>query len=342
MANSEKLNRRHIRRTAGATSAVLATAELMSALSGSAAVANADNRPSAIVVEGQMPSLNSPITLFQREGARVAAVESQYVQPIRVESQEQAASLFGVDSYSQNPDNWKINEYGGATLKPDSSNQVHRVKANGAVVEGWIKIKKNGEHQAQTFVARPRDTKKLDINGGTFWRAPQGQEKNLWRQVREQVKAKEAVTQPDVDVVPVCKPGDKEITRWVTPKRITSRKIAANRYGMDAYSKNPRNWVLNKDGSATLKEDPSGLEHEITPSQHGVLTGWNKVDRVSGYDAQAFVAVQLPKGLFAKGVTAYEARTEADSIALFYQLLRQTTKREAKEQPGVLVLPLCN
>ncbi|MEK7551490.1 MAG: hypothetical protein AAB532_02730 [Patescibacteria group bacterium] len=349
MANNTKEGNRHIRRTAGATSAVLATAELMSALTGSAAVANVENRPSAIVVEGKMPSLNSPVTLFQGEvGVKPAAVEAQYVQPIRVESAEQAASLFGGDgdAYSQNPEHWFVNEYGGATLKPDASGKVHRVKANGAVVEGWIKIKKNGEHQAQTFVARPRDTKKLDINGGTFWRAPQGQEKALWRQVREQVKAKEAVTQPDVNVVPVCKPGDKEITRWVNPERISSPQEAARLFGIktkdgDDYSTKGKNWKVNKDGSATLKEDPSGREHSVTPGQRGVLTGWNKIDRVSGYDAQAFVAVQLPGGLHAKGVTAYKAG-KGDREALFYQLLRQTTKREAKEQPGVLVLPLCN
>lgn len=342
MANSKEGNR-HIRKTAGVTGAVLATAELMSALSGTAAVANVDNRPLAIVTEGQMPSLNSPITLFQREpgSVTVSAVETPYVQPIRVESAEQAATLFGADAYSQNPDNWKINEYGGATLKPDQSNKVHRVKTNGAVVEGWIKIKKNGEHKAQTFVARPRDAKKLDINGGTFWKAPEGQEKNLWRQVRDAVIRKEAVTQPDVNVVPVCVPDGAESTRWVKPERIKSRQYAANTYGQDKYSRNPNNWKLNRDGSATLREDPSGLEHEVTPGKLGVLTGWNKVDRVNGYDAIAFVAVQLPHGLRAKGVTAYKAGT-GDRVNLFKQLLQQTVNREAKEQPGVIVLPLCN
>lgn len=343
MANSKEGNR-HIRRTAGGASAVLVGAELMSALTGgSAAGINVDTRPTAIVTEGTMPSLNSPVTLFQREGGVRPAVERAYVQPIAIESVEQAVNLFGADAYSRDKENWFINEYGGATLRPDQSGHVHRVKANGAVVEGWIKIKKNGEHQAQTFVARPRDTKQLDINAGTFWRAPQGQEKNLWRQVREQVKAKEAITQPDVNIVPVCKPGDKETTRWVNPERIKSKKEAAKTYGVkgDGWSDKAKNWVINPDGSATLREDPSGLEHEVTPGKLGVLTGWNKVDRVNGYDAIAFVAVQLPQGLHAKGVTAYKAGT-GDREALFYQLLRQTTKREAKEQPGVIVLPLCN
>lgn len=340
MANSKEGNR-HIRKTAGVTGAVLATAELMSALSGTAVVANVDTRPTAIVTKGQMPSLNSPVTLFQREGGVRPAVERAYVQPIAIESVEQAVNLFGADAYSRDKENWFINEYGGATLRPDPSDQVHRVRTSGAVVEGWIKIEKPGEHQALTLVVRPRDAKKVDINDGTFWKAPEGKEKALWQQVRDQVIAKEAIEQPDVPVVPVCIPDHAPSSEWITPVKIKSRVYAANTYGLDKYSRNPNNWKLNKDGSVTLREDPSGLEHKVTPGKSGVLTGWNKVDRVNGYDAIAFVAVQLPHGTYGKSVTAYKA-PEGKRVQLHGQLLKQTVKREAKEQPGVIVLPLCN
>lgn len=318
-------------------------------IAGGAAVATAaDQRPAAIVTEGQMPSFQSVVVFPGGEqptvqvGPEVSAAE--WVNPIRVESAEQAAQLFGADAYSQDPNNWKVNEFGGATLKPDQAGFTHRVNTNGAVVEGWIKINKPGENQAQTLVSRPRDVNKLDINGGTFWRAPKGKEKELWAQVRRAVIAKEAdpiTGQPDVDVVPVCLPGE-DPNRSVTPARIKSRVKAAQTWGRDKWSRNPNNWRLHKDGSATLKEDPSGLEHEVR-TNGAVLTGWNKIDRVSGFDASPFVASQV-RELYAKGVTVYLPKP-GDAIALHYQLYKQTVKREAdpiKGQPGTIVNSYCN
>ena len=247
--------------------------------------------------------------------------------------------MFGADAYSKDSDHWKINEFGGATLKPDPTGKAHRVRTNGAVVEGWIKINKPGEHQAQTLVSRPRDVKKLDINGGTFWRFED--ELAGWRQVRIAVIAKEAGEQPDVDVVPVCLPG-KDSNRWVTPARIKSRVTIAQRIGRDKWARDPNNWILNRDGSATLREDPSGLEHEVATAG-AVLTGWNKIDRVSGFDASPFVASQV-RELYAKGVTVYLPKA-GDAIALHRQLYKQTVKREAdpiKGQPGTIVNSYCN
>lgn len=310
-------------------------------IAGASAVAGTEpQRPPAIIAEGQMPSLNSPIVVFEQSSQIRPEISASYVDPIEVQSVEQAAKLFGADKYSKNPDHWKINEFGGATLKPDSSGKAHRVRTNGAVVEGWIKIKKPGEHQAQTLVSRPRDVNKLDINGGTFWRAPKGKEKELWAQVRRAVIAKEKGAQPDVDVVPVCLPGE-DPNRSVTPARIKSRVKAAQTWGRkgDQWSSNPNNWKLNRDGSATLREDPSGLEHEVR-TNGAVLTGWNKIDRVSGFDASPFVASQV-RELYAKGVTVYLPKP-GDAIALHYQLYKQTVKREGKQQPGTIVNSYCN
>lgn len=318
----------------------VAGAGIATALTGGSALgAENNNQPRAIVTEGQMPSLNSGL-IFE---AKTAQLASEWINPVAIESAEEAARLFGQDSYSENPDNWSINEFGGATLNPDSRGYVHRVNTNGAVVEAWIKINKPGAHKAQTLVADPTEVDRLDINGGTFWKAPQGQAEELWVQVRKQVIAKEAIEQPDVTVVPVCTPGtgDPRDGRWINPINIPSAEYAAKTFGRDKYSKNPNNWTRHADGTATLNEDPKGIAHKVTFG-NAVATVWNKVDTENGIDAVNGVATQLRRrGMYINSGTFYNA-TKADSYALFWQLLDQTIAREAKEQPGTLVLPYCN
>jgi len=343
MANTKETPYQKFKKRVKTVGKLAVSGALAAEIAGVSAVAAAEpQRPPAIIAERQMPSLNSPILVFEQSSQIRPEASASYVDPIEVESVEQAASLFGGDAYSKNPDNWEINEFGGATLKPDSSGKAHRVRTNGAVVEGWIKINKPGEHQAQTLVSRPRDVKKLDINGGTFWLFED--ELAGWRQVRKAVIAKEAdpiTGQPDVDVVPVCLPG-KDSNRSVTPARIKSRVTIAQRIGRDEWARNPNNWILNRDGSATLREDPSGLEHEVATAG-AVLTGWNKIDRVRGFDASPFVASQV-RELYAKGITVYLPKP-GDAIALHRQLYKQTVKREAdpiKGQPGTIVNSYCN
>jgi len=340
MANTKETRIQKFKKRVKTVGKLAVSGALAAEIAGVSAVAAAEpQRPPAIIAEGQMPSLNSPIVVFEQSSQIRPEASANYVDPIEVESVEQAASLFGGDAYSKNPDNWKINEFGGATLKPDSSGKAHRVRTNGAVVEGWIKINKPGENQAQTLVSRPRDVKKLDINGGTFWLFED--ELAGWRQVRKAVIAKEAdpiTGQPDVDVVPVCLPG-KDSNRSVTPARIKSRVTIAQRIGRDKWARNPNNWILNRDGSATLREDPSGLEHEVATAGT-VLTGWNKIDRVRGFDASPFVASQV-RELYAKGITVYLPK-DGDAVALHHQLYEQTVKREAREQPGTIVNSYCN
>ncbi|MBI3985075.1 MAG: hypothetical protein HY344_04040 [Candidatus Levybacteria bacterium] len=342
--NKSRLQRlfRRFKPAAKAAGTGLLAAEIM----GAGAVANAatpDKQPQAIVVEGQMPSLQS-VVVFPGEKSSMQTqpeASANWVNPRRIESVEEAAKRFGMDDYSKNPNNWFLNEWGGATLKPDQNDVTHRVKANSAVIEAWIRIRKAGPHQAQTLVVNPKDVDGIDVNGGTWWDFAPQDAQDGWAQVREQVKAKEKIEQPDVDVVPVCTPV-KEPVRPFETKRIKSRVYAANTYGRDKYSRDPRNWKLNRDGSATLRPDSSGLEHEVTTGK-AVLDGWNGINRPDGeIDAAGFVAMQVNE-LYVRGMTVYEPENVMqDRNPLFRKLLKDKIANEARTQPGVLVNPFCN
>jgi hypothetical protein len=156
----------------------------------------------------------------------------------------------------------------------------------------------------------------------------------LWAQVRKQVIANEAKTQPDVSVLPICLPSKDN--RAVTPVKISSKQQAATLYGGDSYSKNPQNWIINQYGGAELI--PSGTAHRVKLNG-AVLEGWVKVTR-QGIDAMTFVAIQV-NHIDINGGTVWKPKS-GDANALFYQLLAQVKAKEAVQQPGVGVYPVCN
>ncbi len=115
----------------------------------------------------------------------------------KIASAEQAAQLFGADSYSSNPANWDINEYGGAHLKETGTASL--VNLNGATLETWIKGNRANGRDALTFVVHA-NVGQMRSDGGTFWMFPNAD--GGFQQLQGQVIAKEAVQQPDVTVLP--------------------------------------------------------------------------------------------------------------------------------------------
>lgn len=121
----------------------------------------------------------------------------------RYTSREQAASMHGADSYSRNPRNWFINEFGGATLNPDPRGKVSRVNPNGATVEFWLKVDTREEltlFDAQAFVMHPDAAPQVDIQGGTFWRFGANADAGTM-QVHRQLTAREQIEQPGINVI---------------------------------------------------------------------------------------------------------------------------------------------
>lgn len=297
---------------------------------GAPVMASEAQKPSAIVMEGQMPSY-SPTLVFDGKTAGFEA-QAAWINPEKITSPAQAAAMFGADKYSKNPSNWFINSDGGATLEPNSG-RVHRVRTNGAVVEAWIKIRKAGR-DAETLVANPNDVAKLDITGGTFWKAQPGQEDALWAQVLKQVIAKEKIEQPDVSVLPVCKP--ESDYRSVTPNKVASPAQAAALFGGDKYTKNPAHWEINQYGGAHLLGNTSAHRVKLAGS---VLESWVKVRR-QGIDALTMV-MYGPDHADIFGGTFWMPKP-GDGRALWRQVWNQVNAKEPKEQPGVLVIPVCN
>lgn len=266
-------------------------------------------------------------------------LNAEWVDPIRIESAQQAADMFG-----GKPNRWEINEFGGAHYLGRTDGKTTRLRTNGAVVEGWIAIRRNGEHQAQTLVANPLAVKILDIQQGTWWKARKGEENELTRQVRRAVidresKPPEQGGQPDVAILPLCIPGP-ETHRFVTPKKLTKKQVIeyVDPDANDPWIQNSNNW--RKAGTGwTLVPDPSGLHHRVRAG-NGVWRAWIAIDRPKGIDALAIVATQV-KGVDIRGGTFYMPKP-GDQKALFNQVLGQVEADEAKTQRGVLVIPVCN
>ncbi|MGA2968014.1 MAG: hypothetical protein ABSD69_02500 [Candidatus Levyibacteriota bacterium] len=119
----------------------------------------------------------------------------------KIPSATEAAQLFGDpnDPYSSNPNNWEINEYGGAHLKDNPNGEAALVHLNGATLEGWIKAQRQNGRPAITFVVHA-NVLTMRIDGGTFWNFTN--QDGGFQQLLGQVQAKEAVEQPDVNVLP--------------------------------------------------------------------------------------------------------------------------------------------
>jgi hypothetical protein len=117
------------------------------------------------------------------------------------------------DSYTMNPANWEINQYGGAHLKADLTGKVHMLKADKYTTwDAFVYIKRfekprAGKFNALGFAGHPTPPNAIgyvEATGGTAWTAKPGFERKLFFQVLRQLKARELVEQPGTLVNPVC------------------------------------------------------------------------------------------------------------------------------------------
>jgi len=321
------------RRANVATTAAVALG-LTAALAGGALLMNNASRPAAIVTTGEMPSLTPSSLVTETPGTpkpseAAGAPNPEWANPIKIESAQAAATRFGADAYSKNPSNWEINEYGGAHLKETA--KAVKVNTAGAVLEGWIKANMIGARDALTVVA-DSNVSVVEVNGGTLWDFGIDSRAGF-AQVLGQVRAKEAIEQPDVLVVPLCADLQPINTTDVFVNRVESAKQAALMFGADEYSRNLNNWEINEWGGAHLKETKAASLVNLGGS---VLEGWVKANRENGRDAITFVAHPNVLQMRTNGATFWNF---ADSNRGFEQLLGQVFAKEAVEQPDVTVLP---
>jgi len=262
--------------------------------------------------------------------------QSETLSVIRIESAEAAAQRFGADNWSKNPSNWEINEWGGAHLKENPNDLISQVKTAGAVLEGWIKPKeRNSKFDAITVVAHP-SVNEVEVQGATLWDFGSNNDAGF-AQVLGQVRAKEAVEQPGVVVLPLCDKLGENKDLGLSVIRIESAKEAAQRFGADNWSKNPSNWEINEWGGAHLKENPNDLISQIN-LDGAVAEGWIKPEnRASSYDAITVVAHGNVQTIEVQGATLWDFGSNVDQG--FMQVLGQVRAKEAVEQPGVVVLP---
>lgn len=92
---------------------------------------------------------------------------------------EQAAKYFGVDKYSNNKNNWEVNQWGGLHLRPNGSDKTSRIKLKAtidgvtyyAVAEGYFELQRenNIKNPSQTEVVDGRVYDTVDLKGGTLW-----------------------------------------------------------------------------------------------------------------------------------------------------------------------------
>ena len=303
MGNPE--NRIHTAR--GRVSAALAGALAITAIGGGASAAEAE-LPQPILREGQFPAWDGPITIFT--SSQVETTVS--IIPVKkIRSPRAAAEMFGGDLYSKDPDNWKINEFGGATLREDPSGRTHRVRTNGAVFEGYVRVPREGIDSI-AFVVNPNDVPRMDFNGATAWLFKASDTEQGFKQVKKQVTDRLRGEQRGVNVEPANQPtirGD----RSVTPARIRNRRQAAEE----------------------LVGDPTGLAHRINTDGE-VAEGYINIDRPRGIDALSFVAMDRRR-LDVYSATVWVPRKLRQLKALFGQVFRQ---KKENRQDGVLVIPI--
>ena len=119
--------------------------------------------------------------------------------------------------------------------------------------------------------------------------------------------------------------------------KIESAKAAAERFGADAYSKNPLNWEINEYGGAWLHDNPTDLISRVNTTG-AVVEGWIKPKkRNSEFDAITVVAHPSVAEIEIQGGTFWDFGSNQNQG--FRQVLGQVEAKEPKEQPGVVVLP---
>lgn len=289
--------------------------------------------------------------MLQNLGGRESTVEASGLIPvIPVESRREAADRFGGDAWSRNRHNWFINQSGGATLRPNPNGDhsrliTHRPSFSGrGVVEGWWQVKRNGI-DAIPIVVNPNDVRRIDIRSGTVWVFSNENAERGFHQVRKQLIERERREQPGTIVHPICAP-DVPRHGFVGVVPFRSRLEAARKYGADRYSRNPRNWFINQFGGATLRPDPRGLHHRVQNGDqdngNGVWEGWEEIRQTDlAFNAIGFVSIANTPRMDLRGGTVWKPLPR-QRRELFDQLMGQLTEREQREQPGVLVVPICN
>jgi hypothetical protein len=342
----QNISRREFLKIAGLTAASIGVAGglsgLLAACGRSEATTTTAAETTTTTAAGLTTTTAGVTTTTAKETTTTAGVTTteakalESVPLIKIESAKAAAERFGADAYSKNPLNWEINEYGGAWLHDNPTDLISRVNTAGAVVEGWIKPKKrNSEFDAITVVAHP-SVAEIEIQGGTFWDFGSNQDQGF-AQVLGQVREKEPKEQPGVVVIPLCDKLGSNAELGLSVLRIESAKAAAERFGADAYSKNPLNWEINEYGGAHLKDNPTDLISQIR-LDGAVAEGWIKPKkRDSEFDAITIVAHPNVKVIEIQGATLWDFGSNQDQG--FRQVLGQVEAKEPKEQPGVVVLP---
>ena len=160
------------------------------------------NHPEDSVIEVDQPGVNT--FWVCQESAR----PSKFIPLAERLTKHEAAERFGDDEYSRSPDNWVINEYGGATLQPNPNDQLSRLHGltGGAIAEGWWRVEQNRgntDFDATAFVTTP-DIGSVDLVGGTIWIFPGDQASEGSTQLLYQLKDREQVEQPGVPVYLIC------------------------------------------------------------------------------------------------------------------------------------------
>ncbi len=117
---------------------------------------------------------------------------------------------------------------------------------------------------------------------------------------------------------------------WANPIKIESAKAAATRFGGT-----PEDWEINQYGGAHFKDHAKVVRLK---TDGVVVEGWIKSEMEGARDALTFVSDTNVPFVELNGGTFWDF---GGNEAGFAQVLGQVKDKEAKEQPDVLVVPLC-
>lgn len=317
----------------------------------------ANQLPAPIIRSGNLPESPLNPEIIQTRILEAAPI-------IKIRTPEAAAARYGWDNYTKNPDSWKVNKDGSVSLKMDPKGLVHRVRTNGAIIDGNIWVDRPGNLPNRLpIVVYPKGVGYVDLSSGTFrlysasgvTRAVEFNKQVAKTRVREAGKG--------TNVIPVCipdiRPGDLEP---VTPDQLYQfradteegkRREAAAMFGADAYTRDWENWEINEYGQAYLKPDnwrnpDSGREaqvHMVKADKYTTWDAWVKAKRFEKetfrdgkqitFNAIAFAAHPTPPN--AIGIVELTSGTAwridpkhglQGARSLFHQVFRQLLARE--------------
>jgi len=262
----------------------------------------------------------------------------------RIGTPEAAAQRFGKDDWSRNPANWTIGESGNlATLNASPDHYVTSVYTNGAIIEGYLDVKQRPENSAFNAVAIliSPNQKEAQIRAGSF-RVYKDAVKGFEEQ-KSKLIAREMVEQPGVRVLSACLTFF-ESRGWINTVNLGTIDYIARTYGLDNYSKDPRNWFLGENGNlAVLRAPNDGTVTMIDLKNELVAETYFDAPTRDRNINDAISAVFHPNQGIATG-RGFSARKAIDGNAteLFNQIGKQHLDREKIEQPGVFTYLIGN